>query len=617
MRFIKPLSILLLPFCLAFIGHAQQVDPSYQINWNSAWTCNVNGCPVQNTPVGAQSVNQPSGTTLSINSLNNALAVGTTGYSSISSAITAAGSTGSVDIPANYQPGTQDNFFANPYGLFIGDHRPLSLSATPKNEIHASTFGAVCNSGVATGTGGFTTDTIAIRAALAAQYVYNLTTAAVQSSEVLLPQGSCMINGTLSMTGFHGSLVGEGSDSTYLIGYYPLWVGTSNYDVLDIVATGTNAAGASIGIRRVSNMAIVGEGNSSIPNSMGIRIYNTSNNYSVDYALANIDFTGLLVAQFDTCIQAEDLINSEFQFNKIQNCRNGLNFFGDVENNYVAHNTIDSGSLTFTNTPGNTTAYLSQQNTKYGGGSEQPQGVYFHDNSVENWNIGAWDQECIDCSFDYNQFDEISNIDFEILENGCGGYGIWVKENTFGMNSNTATGLFVACIADGSTATTAANLGFWADGNHFQLDGYPTVQASSNVGILFDAVEPFTQAHVTGNQFMGMSTGILVNNNLTNSVITDNFANGALNYIVNLAGASSLVHTHTIVDRNFDSFDSIPAVNVGTSSGAVILYNCTPSGCTTPTYPTLSVGNGFTGTKTAGSCVLAIAGGIITGVTGC
>jgi hypothetical protein len=369
-----------------------------------------------------------------------------------------------------------------------------------------------------------------------------------------------------------------------------------------------------VGQRRVANFAIVGEGNSAIPNSQGIRIYNTSNIYGAPYGLQNIDFENLLVAQFDTCIDAEDLTDSQFLFNKIQNCRTGLTFFGNDQNNYVAHNTIDAGTLDYTNQTGITTGFLVQQNIKYGGGSEQPQGVYFTDNSVENWSDLVVDEECIDCRFSGVQGDVASNVGMLINENGVGGFGVWVDHSTFGMSSNAAVGLYVSGIADSGTP---ANLGFWAEDNHFVLDGYPGVEPSSNVGLLLNSVLPFAEAHITGNQCMGMATCIQLNSNLYDSVIKDNFAQGTLDSVVNLSGTSDLTHTHTVVDNNFDYYDNVPAVNVGTSSGATVLYNCTASGCTTPTYPTLGVGNGFSGTKTAGSCVLTIAGGIITGVTGC
>jgi hypothetical protein len=501
----------------------------------------------------------------------------------IASAIAAAGSTGPVIIPGNYA-GTDNPCVIvsgncspspNPYGLKVNDERPKSLPQVPKNEIYASDFGALCNGG--------TNDTPGIQAAInAAVWAYNLPTTTMAENEVVLPQGTCLIVSPLKFTGFHGSMVGAGNDATYLVGDFGSWVGT-DYTVLELTATGAQPGGASVGVRRFSDFAIIGIGNSGLV-STGLKVLNTSNQYLVSYAIANVDFEHLLVAQFDTCIDFEDMANSQVQFNQIQNCRIGLQLNGNVQNNYYSHNTIDAGLLNYTSNTGNTTGFNVIQNTKYGGGSEQPQGVYFHDNSIEDWYEGILDEECIACSFDYNQVDLITGIDMQIDQNGVGGYGIWVDHNEFGMNTTTGTGMLIAATTD---TPTPRNLGFWVEDNQFQLDNYPTNLPSTNMGMIFEGVVPLVNAHITGNQCEAMSVCIVMEQNLYDSVVTNNFATDALTNIVNLAGASSLVHTNTIVDHNLDYYDSITAINVGSSTGAIIGYNCSASGCTTPTWPSL------------------------------
>jgi hypothetical protein len=506
-------------------------------------------------------------------------------YTNLATAMGAAGTTGSVLIPGNYTgtdgfctisgSGATCSTSPNPHGLYVEDMRPKYLPQVPKNEIYASDFGAVCNGG--------TNDTGAIQAAInTAVWAYNLPTTTMAENEVVLPQGTCLIVSPLKFTGFHGSMVGAGNDATYLVGDFGSWVGT-DYTVLELTATGAQPGGASVGVRRFSDFAIIGIGNSGVVSTL-IKVLNTSNQYLVSYSLANIDFEHLLLAQADTCVDFEDMSNSQMQFNQIQNCRIGLQLNGNVQNNYFEHNTIDAGLLNYTSNTGNTTGLNVIQNTKYGGGSEQPQGVYFNNNSIENWYEGILDEECIACRFSGNQVDLITGIDMQIDENGVGGYGIWVDHNEFGMNTTTGMGMLIAAIAD---TPTPRNLGFWIEDNQFQLDNYPTNLPSTNIGMSFQGVVPLVNAHITGNQCLAMSVCIVMEQNLYDSVITDNFATDALTNVINLAGASSLVHTNTIVDHNLDYYDSITAVNVGSSTGAIIGYNCSASGCTTPTWPSL------------------------------
>jgi hypothetical protein len=537
--------------------------------------------------------------------------------STIAAAFAAAGTFGPAIIPGNYT-GTDTACIVapnsavcttspNPNGIAVNDERPRSFPYTPKNYIYASDFGAACD--------GASIDSPAIQSAIdTAVWASNYPLQVLEQNEIILPQGTCGIVSPLKFTGFHGSMVGAGNDATYLVGLIGSWVGT-DYTMLEFTATGAQPGGASVGVRKFSDFAVIGNLAASGVQLTLVKILNTSNVYGATYGIANLDFENMLLAQADTCVDAEDMVNSQFQHNQIQNCRVGVQLNGAAMNNYFAHNTIDAGTLAFSNQTGGTYGFVAQQNTKYGAGDEQPQGVYFHDNSVENWTIPVLDEECIDCSFDYNQIDLSGTVGMQLDENGCGGYGVWVDHNTFGVNTNSGIGILLGCIAD---TPTAGNNGLWITDNHIQLDGYPTdVSPSSNAGIVLSSVETLAEAHINGNQCQGQSSCIVLESNLQYSEIRDNYAQGALNYVVNLAGAASLNHAHTIVDGNYDSADAITAVNVGSSTGATVLTNCGSAACSTPTFPTLAVGNGFTGTKTAGSCTIVVAGGIVTGITGC
>jgi hypothetical protein len=64
----------------------------------------------------------------------------------------------------------------------------------------------------------------------------------------------------------------------------------------------------------------------------------------------------------------------------------------------------------------------------------------------------------------------------------------------------------------------------------------------------------------------------------------------------------------------------VSAGNVRLSANATDILDCNVGSCAVNgdlTPQTLHVGNGFTGTKTAGSCVMTIVAGVITNVTGC
>lgn len=577
-------------FMVALTAGSQSINPKTDIRWTVASGCGTAGYSY--SPQGGSCI------------LAGLPAVYYPGAGvTIAQAITAAGTTGSVVIPANYTG--MDTFSSNPNGVSITDWRPNSSTHKPKNYIYASDFGALCN--------GTSIDSPAIQAAInSAQWAFNYPLQAYKENMIILPQGTCGIVSALTFTGFNGGMRGAGNDATYLVGLYDQWTGSDN-NVIDIVATGPQAGGASVGIREFSDFAVIGNFNAGIV-SQGMRIWNTSNEYLTNYTIANLDIERVLFAQFDTCFVAEDMSNSQIVGNILQNCRVGLSLYGNDQNNYIAHNTIDAGTLAFTSNTGDTTGAQVIQNTKYGGGSEQPQGVYFHDNSIEDWTLLLLDEECIACAFDYNQLDLAGSTGIQIDENGIGGYGVWVDHNQVGINSTTGTGIILAGIAD---SPHPANLGFWLEDNQIGLDNYPGNLPSSNVGISIQSAAPLANAHITGNQCMGQSECILVGQNLYDSVITDNFAVGTTTYVINLAGASSLVHADTVVDRNFDYYDSVTGVNVGSSSGAVVLFNCTASGCTTPTWPTLAAGNGFTGTKTAGTCVLTVVSGIITNIGTC
>lgn len=242
-------------------------------------------------PTATQTVTQPSGTTLDVNVLNDESVVGLGSFTNIGLAITAAGSNGSVLIPPNYA-GT-DSFSANSYGIHLDDQRPLSNSNAAIRVVNAAQYGAICN--------GSNNDTAAIQAALNAQYAYNLPLATVEAVDVVLPQGSCLINSTLNL-GVHGSLTGQG-DATYLVADYagcttspPACSWGSNYTAISISTSAALPGGASDEIRRIGNMNIIGISDTGIPSATAISVINNANTYNSTYAFPNMRFDHLQIS---------------------------------------------------------------------------------------------------------------------------------------------------------------------------------------------------------------------------------------------------------------------------------------------------------------------------------
>jgi hypothetical protein len=562
------------------------------------------------SPTTTQTVTQPSGTTLDVNVLNNESVVGLGSFTTIGSAITAAGNNGSVLIPPSYA-GT-DTFNSNQYGVHMEDDRPLCLtyggtppkctsvnSHTPVRYVYAADYGALCK-GIASGID----DTAAINAALNTPYAYTQANGAYTNTVVVLPQGSCVISAPLNL-GWHGSLVGQGSDSTYIVANYASWVG-STYNAISIVVSGAQAGGASQGQRRISDFSLTGIYGTTIPNyTTGIFVNNTSNQPAPSqYAVPNISFDHLLIAQFDTCFQAQDMINSQFSFDHIQNCRLGLYFNGDVQNNFIDHTTIGSGTLAYSGTGvgGATEGFILTPNSKYPPGPDvDPQGIFFHDSSILDWNIDLDIEQCLSCDFHDNDFDlgaSGSGAGETILigVNGVGGNGLWIHHNLIGVvDPNAGQGIYSLANTNGTTTN-----GLWITDNVFLLDNSQTPVAV--YGAVFAGSANMFAAHITGNQFIALTEGIVLEQRLINSYIRDNNFSQMGTQAINLSGIANLAHTNSVIDGNIDNYDAIPVIYEGTATGYQIGYNASEKQ--------------WTGTQTVSAAGCAITAGAVGNVCG-
>ena len=354
--------------CLGLVhAHAQQVDPTYQINWGTA------GYPVVPNPTANQAIDQPAGTSLGINALNGTFVAGQAPYGTIQAAINAAvascsataSACGAVVIPPGYA-GT-DSWTTNANGVLVYDERPLNqgTSVSAVQIVNAALFGATCTGN---------DDTAAINAALASQWIYNFPLHVKKNITVQLPQGSCLITAPIEL-GEYGSLIGQ-DDATELTCYYPFWHGT-DYNCLEMVADGQINFGAANGMRTIGHFNLTGYSPSTPVLSNGIFINNTANVYdSTNYSFHGVSISHMRIANFDTGISAKDLSESTLDFDSIGETRIGVNLNGDDQLVNFDHVNIFNG--TWANTPSAdqtastglviqaSTAYLPRRTTRRG-----------------------------------------------------------------------------------------------------------------------------------------------------------------------------------------------------------------------------------------------------------
>lgn len=482
----------------------------------------------------------------------------------IQSAVTAAGTTGSVLVPAGYAGA--DHITSNPSGVQVDDHRPMSNLNSAIDTLYASQYGAVCNGGV--------DDTNAIQAAITAAYAYNLPTTLHKQMTVVLPQGSCLITHPLEL-GANGSLVGQ-DDTSYLVCDYAAWQG-SDYHCLEMVGNGQIGGGASIGIRRIGGFGLIGISNASIPNTEAIFISNSANLYGPsNYAFRNISLDHILGSGFDTFLDAQDFADSTISNLNVSTVRVGLNFNGDAVNIQVSDSNIFDGSLGATSTTGTTYGMIVQTNTKYTNGSNicgsnlycSPQGISVYHSNVLSFDTDLYQQQCVSCTYQNGAFDQAAggpaHAGYAIqLGPSASGGGLQIINMTLGTFDPAGTILFSQMV--GGQA--------WITGNYIYLDAPATT--TSAIGINLTGSGTASQFSINDNKFNGLSYGTIVGQNLTYSSIRGN-TGGATNTLIWLAESAGLVHTGTVVEENVDSA-SVLAVTEGDATGMRIGWNQSPT----------------------------------------
>jgi hypothetical protein len=537
---------------LCFVGASAQtkINPVTQINW-------PNGYPFV---------------------INNYVA-GQTPYTTIQEAINAAAATcsttvstcGSVTIPPGY---TGTDTWTNIKGVIVNDQRPLNGAAlyTPNTVkiVNATDFGAVCN--------GENNDTAAINAALASQWVYNLPLTVKKNITVQLPQGSCLITAPLEL-GVYASLVGQDS-ATFLTCDYAAWVGT-DYNCLEMAASGQISAGASIGQRRIGGFSLIGISNSGIATSTGISMINSSNITSPSYTFINISIDHMQIADFDTLIEAQDFSDSQISFVKGSGSRVGFDFNGNVTNVQVSNTNIFDGSWNSTSNHTLTYGVIVEPNNKYGIGGLTcnvnvycgPQGVSFYHSSVLSYDTDVYQVQCIACTYQNGAFDQAAGGAYSqnvapagyAIQLGplAAGDGLFITDNNLGTLNPSGTIVY----------SQMNGAGAWITGNYFFLDAGPS--PVDTVGLFMLGSGTASQISINDNKFSNVSYGIVLNQPLTYSSIRGN-TGGANNTLIWLSGAANLVHTATVVEDNVET-SSLLAVTEGTASGMRVGWNQSPA----------------------------------------
>lgn len=590
MRFIILVTLLTLS------AHAQKLAP-YQINWTSAFTCASAGCPVQFSPLGAQSVAQPPGTTLSINSLNTDLTVGGNGYTTIQAAVNEAATIGgSVTILTTYS-GTDT--WTNASNVHIDDKRAYNptnaanysagvTGPMPRTTIKAADYGAVCN--------GINDDTAAINAALAALTTLiggaGGSTVYMGPAVVELPQGRCEISYSL-VSKDYGGLIGS-PNGTWI---YPLepWLGSDGSLVELTTSYVPNATGNHPGgVNRVVS-GINFEYNYNATQHTAIKVfsayghsssapYPSASNDPQVYQLKDVTISNNYIYAMDTGIDLEDCQGCLVADNFITAVRVGI---WDNGNDYVVttrDNNVTIASESFTPAPSTTNGIAANSSTRYycnspgtgascTGGSvtevvASPQDFGVYASTVDGgWTIAG------------------NFVDALALTIGDGScfcdsptalyLGNLVGVNITNSSISTTNGKAIDIQAPSSNPATgeAEDNGWWIDNNIISTDNNSSGTA---YGVVLESGSyPLVDLSLQNNQFFGFYTGVQLNGPLTQSRIVGNYGDDNANALIvfNAAGASSFVQT--VVHDN-TSRDSLPIYIDTAGGGYIIGYNSSP-----------------------------------------
>ena len=426
-------------------------------------------------------------------------------------------------------------------------------------KVSARAYGAQCS--------GKTDDTAAIQAALDVQSTFNISTYKTVNVDVELPQGTCMLSAPLRM-GMYGSLTGQ-NDGTTLFANYSGWHG-NNYAAIDVSISGRVPSGESVGLRRISNLRLYGNGNAGIPDSVGIYIHNQDAVYDQAFQIPYFNIEDVMISGFDTGIEAEDWLSSSINNVNITAVRQGIFLNGHDVNIQIGHTNLaySADAASHTSHRGATVGLLLAANAKFCTNcTNYPQGISFHDSSVVAFDYCVWVSQAITVDVHDNVLDYAGR---GTLKSGAGvqistvGGGLYIHHNYIALQPDSN--------AYGVYSTANATDGIWIESNYFT--NY-AAKNNSDIGIAVSGRGQTKDWHINANTFINYRQGIYFNQAPSYSEVRNNFGSGTTGALINLAGVPGLAYQNMFVDGNTND-TSAPVVKRGTATGVVVGDNSGP-----------------------------------------
>jgi hypothetical protein len=372
---------------------------------------------------------------------------------------------------------------------------------------------------------------------------------------VSIPQGTYRITSPLSVTA-SCSLVGAGEGSVILADFSS-WAGAPY--AINMVYSGKVSDSQLIANRQLANFTLKGENNASLA-TWGIYEANTSNVDAPNYQLTNWTFQNLSIAQFDTAIEAQDLVASAFENCSITAVRQGIVFNGNVVNIAMESNQIQYASWSFTPTHTASTGILLENNSKYTSGSEgtYPEGIQIN---------------MLNTILSFDTLINLSRglaieIEGDILDSGGAGpagsgSGISIGNGGDGYEISHN---YIASANASSPAITMTN----TLTNGWKIKDNSVIQcyAGSGTGVLVNGTgNTINNGDLSGNNFVGCTNGVLFKQGMRYGLITHNMGHNISSALINLTGAASLSFAGTFIEKNIDADAGVAVVAVGDATG--------------------------------------------------
>lgn len=533
-------------------------------------------------------------------------------YATTQAAVTAAGTTGYVQIVPNY---AGSNSFLNPNNLRIIDTRPFNPTNSvtgpngyplPPSTIKAADYGALCD--------GVHDDTAAINAA--AQSLTSLAggtgggTTYMGASVVELPQGRCEISAPIILKDY-GSLQGN---NTWI---YPLepWLGGTDGNLVEITATyfpTTTTGDHQIGLSKIGRFVrgINFEYNYNATAHTAIKVFNPTGTSATtpypsgaqfaQYQIPMVSIQNNSVYGMDTGFDIHDCGECLIQNNQINFVRLGIVDYGNNYGLSVRDNTVQAGTWSFTapaNRANATWGLFASLETRWGcsntalncaGGTATqnivvaPQGLNLSNDNFEQFDNDIYVSNIQGMTIDGGVTDFGGNGPMAIANPGTKFATMYFAPTTIQVEisnlycASTSTNA-APCIEIGApTANAGTAAGSLTYNGAFTIhDSYFDSYNNSGSAIQYDSGTFIRNGDtITNNKFFNWTFGVLMNHPLQNSVIANNYAvaiqsgGGMIDF--NAAGAQSF--TGTVVREN-TSNSAFPVLIDSSGSGYVTGFN--------------------------------------------